>query len=250
MLGMDSIGFSDHAPLPFPTSWAMKEDGIGDYLKEVVDAKIKFDKSLKVYCGFEADYIKGGVTPDRWRVLPGLDYMIGSIHFLLMPDGQLLEVTGDRQNFELIRNQNNLEDKELMLLYFQANADMLDDANVDVLGHLDKMKINIPNFNEILASDKDVQKALDSVLHLCDREDVVIEVNTRGQYKSNSKETYPGPYILNRILEEELNICISSDAHGVKESRMLFDETKEMLKSTGHKYNFTFDGYDWVPEEL
>ena len=170
---MDSIGFSDHAPLPFPTSWAMKEEGIGDYLKEVVDAKIKFDKSLKVYCGFEADFIKGGVTPDRWRVLPGLDYMIGSIHFLLMPDGQLLEVTGDRQNFELIRNQNNLEDKELMLLYFQANADMLEDANVDVLGHLDKMKINIPNFNEILASDKDVQKVLDSVLHLCDREDVV-----------------------------------------------------------------------------
>jgi histidinol-phosphatase (PHP family) len=167
-----------------------------------------------------------------------------------MPDVQLLEVTGDRQNFELIRNQNNLEDKELMLLYFQANADMLEDANVDVLGHLDKMKINIPNFNEILASDKDVQKVLDSVLHLCDREDVVIEVNTRGQYKSNSKESYPGPFILNRILEEELNICISSDAHGINESRMLFDETKEMLKATGHKYIFTFDGYDWVPEKL
>jgi len=75
-------------------------------------------------------------------------------------------------------------------------------------------------------------------------------VNTRGQYKSNSKESYPGPFILNRILEEELNICISSDAHGINESRMLFDETKEMLKATGHKYIFTFDGYDWVPEKL
>ena len=34
-LGMISIGFSSHAPVPFATKWCMKSDRLDDYINEI-----------------------------------------------------------------------------------------------------------------------------------------------------------------------------------------------------------------------
>src|SRR5688500_4374647 len=77
-LGMVSIGFSSHAPVPFDTKWCMKQERFPDYIDEI--EKLKRTASIDVYKGLEVDFIPGITSPNHFK--DKLDYTIGSIHFV------------------------------------------------------------------------------------------------------------------------------------------------------------------------
>ena len=76
-------GFSGHAPVSFPSKWAMPYHSVYKYLEEVNYLKKKYKDLIEVYVGMEVDYIPGLTGPysDFIRSLK-MDYVIGSIHFV------------------------------------------------------------------------------------------------------------------------------------------------------------------------
>jgi histidinol-phosphatase (PHP family) len=88
--GFTSIGFSSHAPITkktgMETNWHMKDQLLGEYIDTIEAAKKRWKEKIAVYLGLEIDYIKGYCSPADAdiQVLP-LDYIIGSIHYLISP---------------------------------------------------------------------------------------------------------------------------------------------------------------------
>ena len=77
--GFTAIGISSHAPVCFETDWTMKPEKMDEYLYSVLALKEKYRGKLQIYAGLETDYYPGCRD---YRKYPGLDYTIGSVHFI------------------------------------------------------------------------------------------------------------------------------------------------------------------------
>lgn len=229
-----SIGISSHAPLPFDSPWCMKVVQLRNYLSEIDSAKKNFP-SLPIYKGLEVDYIPQHISPAQFK--SQLDYTIGSIHFVdQFADGRKWEIDGVHsifmEGFTTIFKGNI---KTVIERYYELIRQMVDESKPDIVGHLDKIKIQnsfTPLFNENDAWYREqISKTLDTIA----QNGSIVEVNTRGIYQKKSTTTYPSPWILNQIYERHIPVTISSDAHHASDLINLFPETAITLNQIGFK---------------
>lgn len=210
-LKMAAIGLSSHAPLPFPRSWCMKEENLDAYLSQIRTLK-QTHRYPEIYSGLEIDYIPQKISPLQFK--NRLDYTIGSIHFVdAFPNGDGWEIDGTYQLFRDGLTQIFHNDiRAAITRYFDLTREMVLNAPPDIIGHIDKIKIQNRDglFSETESWYRDaVTKTLDVV----QQEGCIVEVNTRGIYQKKSHTTYPGPWILNEIHQRSIPITLSSDAH-------------------------------------
>ena len=233
-LGMVSLGFSSHAPVPFPTQWTMKAERFADYLGSIEKLKLS-TPGLELYKGLEVDYIPGITSPNLFK--EKLDYTIGSIHFVeRFPNGQGWEIDGTHtsflEGFSKIFN-NNIRDT--IVRYFELTRDMITSACPTIIGHVDKIKIqNIDNkfFNE---SDPWYREEIKKTIDLIYASGAIVEVNTRGVYQKKSNTTYPSPWILEILHKKNIPVTINSDAHHHDDVVNYFSETARQLKEIGFR---------------
>ena len=74
--GLKILGFSDHSPVPFENSFAIKNDEVQNYIDTINSLKEKYKDQIKIYCSMEMDFIPGIVknfkeTKEKY----GLDYL-------------------------------------------------------------------------------------------------------------------------------------------------------------------------------
>ena len=75
------IGFSSHSIYPFASSWHIAPREHKNYIKEINDAKNKFEGKIEILSGYEADFIPGLSKPDFETYKSfSPDYLIGSVH--------------------------------------------------------------------------------------------------------------------------------------------------------------------------
>lgn len=243
-LGMKCIGFSSHAPIPFPTQWTMKTERFADYLAEIDNIQSTYS-DIQIYKGLEVDYIPSVTSPNLFK--DKLDYTIGSVHFVeKFPNGTGWEIDGSHALFleglDKIFN-NNIQDA--IVRYFELTREMISSACPSVIGHLDKIKIqNIDNkfFHENDAwYQEEIKKTIDAVF----TSGAIVEVNTRGIYQKKSATTYPSPWILELLHEKRIPVTISSDAHHKGDLINYFPETAAMLNQIGFKNLTVFSEGVW-----
>ena len=100
--GFGAIGFSSHAMLPEDdTSWVLTPEKAPRYAAEIRSLAKKYEGRIRILCGVEADYVPGGATPDR-RAYAAIspDYIIGSVHFVVAPDGARVYVDESPESLE------------------------------------------------------------------------------------------------------------------------------------------------------
>jgi histidinol-phosphatase (PHP family) len=240
------LGFSSHAPLPFECAWCMRKENYSNYIKEIATTK-QYNSDLNIYAGLEVDYIPRVTGPDNFS--KELDYTIGSIHFVeKFNGGQRWEIDGPHQSFleglEAIFRNNF---KDAAVRYFEITREMVENETPSVVGHLDKIKIQ--NIGDKFFSEDEswYREQIDKTLHSIQAAECVIEVNTRGLYKKKSKTTYPSPWILERILEKEIPITLSSDAHHVNDLVSYFPETAMELRKIGFREIHILQEGQWRP---
>ncbi len=241
---MPSIGFSSHAPVNFPCSWCMKPDRLTSYLEELEAIKSRTSE-LQIYKGLEIDFIPGIVSADQFR--EKLDYTIGSIHFVdTFPDGRPWEIDGSHTTFlEGLEKIFHGDSQAAFTRYFELTRQMIDESCPDVIGHLDKIKIqNIENkfFHE---DDSWYQEQLDLTIDRIAIQGAVVEVNSRGLYQGKATTPYPSPWILRKILEKNLPVTLSSDAHHPSDLISRFPELADQLLNTGFKTISILYGGTW-----
>src|SRR5690242_19579347 len=69
--GVARLGFSSHAPLPFPCKWCMREDKLRSYIREIDKLKTAAN-GIEIYKGLEIDYVPGVVSARNFVAM--LDY--------------------------------------------------------------------------------------------------------------------------------------------------------------------------------
>jgi histidinol-phosphatase (PHP family) len=238
------LGFSSHAPLPFDSKWAMNKENLPLYLKEI--SKLQSEASgIDIYKSLEIDFIPGVISPFDHK--EELDYLIGSIHFIdQFADGRHWEIDGQHSLFleglEQIFNNNF---RDAIVRYFELTREMVYSSAPDIIGHLDKIKIqNVQGkfFNE---SDSWYKEEVLRTLKLIDQAELIVEVNTRGIYQKKSNETYPSKWILEIIRQKDIPITLSSDAHHPDDLINTFPQTAKQLHDLGFTHLSVFRDGRW-----
>jgi len=212
-----AIGFSAHAPVTGKTGiisdWNLKDELAGDYVREVRAAKSRWQGKLDVYLGYEADYIKGMRSPlDSDITELGLDYIIGSVHYIVRPNCKPFTVDGPPEELEGGINESFGGDaRAFMHYYYDALAEMISEGGFDILGHADLLKKNCLNKNlwpkeEEALRQKEIAIAL-SAAH------ITVEVNTGGINRKKINEVYPSLSFLRILRENNVPVTITADAH-------------------------------------
>ncbi len=245
-LGLLSLGFSSHAPLPFFRPWAMKAEDMDNYLKEISEIT-ESSKRMEVYAGLEVDFIPGRIGPSYYSLQ--LDYTIGSVHFVdTFPDGEPWEI--DNTHAVFMRGVDEIfkgDVKAGVCRYFEVTREMLELDCPTILGHLDKIKMHNRDGELFDEGASWYTSQIDLLIEAILRSGVIVEVNTRGKYQNKTTTTYPGLDILTKLASKNIPVTINSDAHHPKDLVNGFVEAVGDLRRAGFKEIMILHEGKWQP---
>ncbi len=248
--GMSAIGFSAHSPLPFENNYSIKESRLLEYRSAISELKEKYKEEINIFLSFEYDYVPGiSESCESLKQLLKPDYIIASVHLVRNPiKEELWFIDGPDTNYisglENIFN-NNIE--KAVTCYYKQIQEMVCSVKPDIVGHLDKIKMN--NKNRFFTEDeKWYRQIVSETLHVIAETGSIVEVNTRGIYKKRSKSLFPGNFILEEILQKKIPILVSADAHAPAEVCMHYPETIEILRKIGFKSIKKLEPSGWKDE--
>ncbi|MBI3221148.1 MAG: histidinol-phosphatase [Bacteroidetes bacterium] len=245
-LQLSALGFSSHAPVPFECLWCMKSNALNDYVKTIQDLKSE-NNSLEIYAGLEVDFIPDVIGPKQFSHL--LDYTIGSIHFVdSYESGKHWEIDGLHTLFldgleKIFKNDY----QKAFTRYFELTREMIQFDCPTVIGHLDKMKIQNQSNKFFSENESWYQEQVKETIRAISKTAAIVEVNTRGLYQKKSDTTYPSPWILQLLLNANIPITISSDAHHADDLINQFEPTARLLSEIGFKKIHILYHGEWKP---
>ena len=252
-LGLTTIGFSEHSPLPFDNPFSLKEDRVNDYIKTIDALKEEYKDNLTIYRALEMDFIPG-MSEDfsYWKNHCQTDYLIGSIH-LVQPDGFDELWFTDGPDFRIydegVQKFFDGDIKKAVKTFYRQTNKMIETQEFDIVGHIDKIKMH--NRGRFFSEDeKWYQNLIDETLDLIKQKNLIVEVNTRGLYKKRSDSLFPDGLTLKKVKQLGIPILISSDAHQPGEMNQLFDYTQKHLFEFGFRELMFFDEGKWVGKNL
>lgn len=235
--GMKILGFSDHSPVPFENSFAIKNDEVQNYIDTINFLKEKYKDLIKIYCSMEMDFIPGIVknfkeTKEKY----GLDYLIGSVHLVGNDIDKLWFIDGSKVETydEGLFKYYDGDIKKGVKAFFHQYNEMIETEEFDIVGHFDKIKMH--NRDRYFREDeKWYRDLLMETLTLIKEKNLIVEVNTRGIYKKRSNDFYPSTWVFPIMREMNIPVVISSDSHKAEELTLCFKEAEEALRASGYK---------------
>jgi histidinol-phosphatase (PHP family) len=246
--GLSAIGFSAHAPLSMLTDWHLPMERFAEYCADVNAARERWAGRLAVYLGLEADYIEGTASPAHWSKKEyGLDYTIGSVHYIPTPKGALLEVDGSAESFrELVDGHFAGDALEAARVYFGRIEKMVREGGFDILGHFDLVKKNNRDNAFFSFDDPAYQKAVAHTATLVVQAQktagFAVEVNTGAIARGTYPDTYPSPSVLRMLAG--VPFIVTTDAHRPGHLGIGYAKAIANLREAGCAETAFFEGRD------
>ncbi len=214
---IDIFGFSDHAPMKFDEKYRMNLSDMKNYEKDILRVKKKYEKDIKILLGYEVDFLKGLI--DERVTSAKVDYLIGSVHFLNKWGFDNPEFIGEYENKDI---------DKIWEEYFEAIENMAKRNLFDIVGHIDLIKVFkfLPK--------KDIKLIAKNAIKEIKKSNMVVELNSAGLRKPIN-EIYPSADIMELLVEFDVPITFSSDAHKVEDINYKKDEMLELAKKFGYK---------------
>ena len=225
-IGLEEIGFSDHAPLVShdDPKITMNIRQLPEYHKMIEEVRAK-SHPLRVKIALEADFIPG--FEDKTKAILGgypYDYVIGSVHFI------------NRWGFDNPEERERWSEKDVNTVYREYYDLLRKSAQsglFDIMGHVDLVK----KFGHRPSADlTDEIQATAEVFQNCG---VAIEINTSGLRKP-VQEMYPSPTALKIYREAGVPLTFGSDAHDPQDVGKDFDKARALAKSVGYQEYLIF----------
>jgi histidinol-phosphatase (PHP family) len=221
-IGLDEIGFSDHAPMPRDDfdDWRMTLAELAQYVEWVRQAQRDFP-NLQIRLGIEIDYLPGH---EEWiceliQKAPW-DYIIGSVHYVA--DGWDVDNPAKRSEWD------HHDPWQVWTVYFERLIRATESGCFDIIGHADLPK----KFG--IHPRQDCVPLYRRFLEAARRSDVAIELNTAGLRK-DCAEIYPGPVFLRLARETGVPITFGSDAHRPGEVGLQFGAAVALARDCGYR---------------
>ncbi|MDR0315822.1 MAG: histidinol-phosphatase [Treponema sp.] len=238
--GLRAIGFSAHAPIfratGIRTEWHLPDERLEEYISEVQSARDRWQGKLEVYLGLELDYIRGLRSAlDRDIRALELDYIIGSVHYVVPPTGQPFTVDGTLEEIECgIREGFGGDGEALMHTYWDAVAEMIALGGFDILGHADIIKKKNHDNRWFNMKSEACQQRMAEIAAALGRSGLAAEINTGGLNRKRINETFPSLAFVKLFRENQVPLLISSDAHCAKDVDGHYETAWETLRAAGY----------------
>jgi histidinol-phosphatase (PHP family) len=245
--GVKAYGFSSHAPVPFPNQWCMEKDKLSEYIQEINLLKEKYKDRIEVYCGLETDYIHKFSGASVFKNVEGIDYLFGSIHYLYEnPYSYLFEIDGPFKSFRKgFKKVFKKDPVALTKRFYELTRKMIETDPPDVIGHIDKIKLNLGKIIPDLDQQDWYLEEIDKLLNCLSEHQPIVEVNSRGMYKGYISEPYPSVNLLKKFHKKGIRISLNSDSHQPNEILKLYPETIGLLKEIGFEESWALIGGKW-----
>jgi len=222
--GLSEIGFSDHLNLfGLSEELNLNPGEISTYTNHLKDLSNRY-KDIKIKTGLEVDFIAGKEAEIRSYLSPlKLDYIIGSVHYL-----------GEKTVEE---GPEFYEGKSIDILfeaYFESVCKAIESDLFDIIAHCDLIRIF--GYKPSTGQEPHYRKLAKTMK----KHNVVFEVNTNGRNRPLA-DFYPDRKFLRIFREENVPVCVNSDAHMPSRVGQYFDEAYDLLRYTGYTEMAVFD---------
>ena len=253
---MRYLGFSGHAPVPFENDWLMPQESLAGYLREIRRLREGYESRISILLGLEVDYLPPIITPTAPHITAlGLDYTIGSIHFLgRYPDGTHWSVDHNHaETLKGIRSSFDGDVRAAVCEYYRRICNMVSSACPDVVGHLDIVKkYNIsPTGDSLFAESAEwYRRAVFEALDAVAESGAVMEVNTGALARGITAEAYPSQWVVDACHFREIPLMINADAHDPSQLTACHDIAAAMLARAGYAQCMILTPEGWETSPL
>ena len=222
--GLSEIGFSEHLTLfKDLEDWNMNPINITPYIDHLENLR-NASKKIKIKTGLEVDFFAGKEEEIRAFLKPlPLDYIIGSVHYLGEKTVDLGPEFYEGKSID-----------KLFEAYFESVCTAVASNLFNIIGHCDLIRI----YGYKPASDQ--EQLYRKLAQTMKRHNVAFEVNTNGRNRPLA-DFYPDRKFLHVFKEEDVPVCVNSDAHMPSRVGQYFDEAYELLRYVGYTEMAVFD---------
>lgn len=207
--GFDELGFSSHSDMiaDFPA-----------YVAEIRRLQAKYADRIRILCGLEAELAKPFVRPE------GLDYVIGSFHFITAPDGGCFPFDHSPEKLEEgIRDHFGGDGAAFVKAYFAFEREIVKRDDFDFLAHPDlvrKFNAKHPYFDETAAwYREELAKTADAIA----ASGKTVEINTGAISRGWMDDAYPSAEFCKLLADRGVRLILNSDAHAPETLDCAFD---------------------------
>lgn len=192
--GMKVLGFSDHCPWIFPNGYVsdirMTPAETEDYFRSLTDLKSEYASDIRIYIGFEAEYIPELIeAQDRFLENYPVDYMILGQHSYA-PE-YISPYTGDPTD--------NISD---LVLYTDLVIEGMRSGRYKYLAH--------PDLINFTGSTEEYEKQMSRICDHLKENDSPVEINLFGLLENRN---YPDARFLRLAGERGCKAILGCDAH-------------------------------------
>lgn len=192
--GIKILGFSDHCPWVFDNGYVsdirMKPSEVEGYFRSLTDLKNEYADDIKIYIGFEAEYIPQLVeAQDKLLSDYPLDYMIMGQHF------------NDPENYGAYMGAP-VYDEKLLIQYVERIIEGMESGRYRYLAHPDLMRY--------MGSDEEYDKHITRLCSYLKNKDIPVEINLLGM---TSGRHYPSDRFFEIAGKTGNTAVIGIDAH-------------------------------------
>jgi len=241
--GLDSLGFSIHTPMPFPSCWTLQEGRLPDYTLAVRKVRDALSGIIAIYHGAEWDLLS--TMP-----LDGFDYVIGSIHHIqARGQGSCVDNTPQMTKQYISELFGGSADAAAEAYFAQYEA-LAKVAKVDIVGHFDLLtkfdetdhcyNADSPRFRAAALNAMDALVAANKIF----------EINTGAISRGYRKTPYPSRALLMELGRRKARITVSADAHAASDVAFGFAEAEALAIDCGFREVWQFDGRGFVPTPI
>jgi len=235
--GFSWVGITEHMPpvtddflYPDEISAGLSKiiltDRFDDYFKTLDLLKLKYSEQITILKAFETETC-GDYIPEVKTLRDSLtpDYIVGSVHHV----HDLCFDYSDHYYLKALEKSGSLEN--LYHDYFDAQYTMIRELKPEVIGHFDLIRIYDPDYKKTLAR-KEIQDKIVRYLSLIQKEDLVLDFNTRALFKQ-AAEPYISDSLLELIKKMDIRILPGDDSHSAEQAGMFVDNALEILREKG-----------------
>ena len=225
-LGLETIGFSSHAPAAVPSPWRMKKEEEALY-RARIRALAEKEQGIEILLGTETD-------PNTTADLGEYDFLIGSLHDLTFGE----EIRSVDESYEVSRDMVTRhfggDWYAYTAAYFAQLCKMADSFPFTFIGHFDLVtKFNERHPHVDPTSQKFLRPAtdaMDALIGHCD----LLEINTGAISRGMRDTPYPAVGLLQywRSLGGEILFC--SDAHQAQYLAAFADRAEALARKAGY----------------
>lgn len=243
--GIESMGFSSHAPLPYNNPNVINAENLDQYFNDIHLLKLKYKDKIHIFLGLEVDFIPGLLRFNKFRAM-GVDYIIGSNHFVgKKNDGKYVRLeSGDAISF--------LESDARVVIenYYHSICQMAQLEKPDIIAHLDLIKK--VNSNHIYFDQEEVwyKKVVIETIKCISKTTGIVEVNTSSAAQKSNEWLFPSIWILEKCYELGIKITLSSDAHKPADITAYYETAADIIKDIGYKGIMVLTSNGWESRKL